>query len=88
VATSLLHAVDLGHLSVQAPGDYERLAVHLAHSPVELAALKAHLRRAHSSAPLFDTQRFCRHLEDAFLLLAERRRRNLPPTTLVVSPRS
>ena len=88
VATSLLHAVELGHLSVQDPASYERLAIDLAHSPPALAALKAHLRRVRTSAPLFDTQRLCRHLEEAFLEVAARQRRGEPPGTLLVAPRS
>jgi predicted O-linked N-acetylglucosamine transferase (SPINDLY family) len=88
VATSLLHAVDLGHLSVEEPADYERLAIRLAQRPAELAALKAHLRDARRSAALFDTPRFCRHLEEAFLLAADRQRRALPPHTFFVTARS
>jgi len=88
VATSLLHAVGLGHLSVpDAPG-YEHLAVELAQSPAELAALKAHLRRVRTTAPLFDTQRFCRHLEQAFIHVLDRHRRGLHPATLAIPPRS
>jgi protein O-GlcNAc transferase len=82
VATSLLHAVELGHLSVPDQASYERLAIDLAHSPPALAALKAHLRRVRTSAPLFDIRRFCWHLEDAFLEVAQRQRRGEPPGTL------
>jgi len=88
VATSLLHAVDLGHLSVEEPARYERLAIDLAHSPAEVAALKAHLRRVRGSAALFDTRRFCRHFEDALVQAAERQRRGERPDTLHVTPRS
>jgi predicted O-linked N-acetylglucosamine transferase (SPINDLY family) len=87
VATSLLHAVGLGHLSVADAPRYERLAIDLARSPADLAALKAHLRRVRSSAPLFDAQRFCRHLEDAFTEVIGRQRRSLPPLTLAVQAR-
>jgi len=88
VATSLLHAVGLGRLSVpDAPG-YEHLAIDLAHSPAELAALKAHLRRVRTTAPLFDTRRFCRHLEEAFIHVLDRHRRGLQPATLAIPPRS
>jgi predicted O-linked N-acetylglucosamine transferase (SPINDLY family) len=88
VASSLLQAVDLGHLSVEEPADYERLAIRLAHCPAELAALKAHLRRVRHSVPLFDTPRICRHLEDAFLHVADRQRRTQPPQTFFVTARS
>ncbi|MGO9993436.1 MAG: tetratricopeptide repeat protein [Steroidobacteraceae bacterium] len=88
VATSLLHAVDLGHLSAETPTAYERLAIDLALSPATLAAAKAHLRRVRSSAPLFDTLRFCRHLEDAFVEAAARQRRAERPSPLHVERRS
>jgi predicted O-linked N-acetylglucosamine transferase (SPINDLY family) len=65
VATSLLHAVDCGRLSVATAADYERLAIDLATEPQALADLKAHLRRVRASAP-FDPARFCRHLEAAY----------------------
>ena len=54
------------------------------HSAPALAALKAHLRSVRTSAPLFDTRRFCRHLEEAFLEVAARQRRGEPPGTLLV----
>jgi predicted O-linked N-acetylglucosamine transferase (SPINDLY family) len=73
---------------VEDPASYERLAIDLAHSPPALAALKAHLRQVRTRAPLFDTHRFCRHLEDAFLEVAGRRRRGERPDTFLVVPRS
>ncbi len=88
VATSLLHAVGLGQLSVETLTDYERLAIELAQSPTGLAALKAHLKRARISAPLFDTVRYCRHLEHAFVEVNARGRRGEPPDTLYVPRRS
>jgi protein O-GlcNAc transferase len=87
VATSLLHAVDLGHLSAQTPADYERVAIELALSPVKLADTKGHLRRVRHSAPLFDTERFCRHLEDAFFEATARQRREERPSPLYVARR-
>jgi protein O-GlcNAc transferase len=87
VATSLLHAVGLDHLSVDTPADYERLAVDLAHSPASLDALKAHLRAACASAPLFDTVRFCRHLEDGFVAVAACARRGERAATVQVARR-
>jgi predicted O-linked N-acetylglucosamine transferase (SPINDLY family) len=75
VATSLLHAVTLGHLSVDSMADYERVAVDLARSPAALDAMKTHLRRVRATSPLFDTRRFCLHLEKAFAAVIARARR-------------
>lgn len=88
VATSLLHAVDLGHLSVQSLAAYEQLAIELSQSPARRAALKAHLHRVRTNAPLFDTVRFCRHLEDALLEVVERQRRGEPPAPVYVARRN
>ncbi|MGO9993417.1 MAG: tetratricopeptide repeat protein [Steroidobacteraceae bacterium] len=87
VATSLLHAVGLGHLSVNTRGDYARLAIDLAHQPRALDDLKAHLRRVRDTAPLFDTARYCRHLEAAYADIWARHTRGAPPSPLWV-PRS
>jgi predicted O-linked N-acetylglucosamine transferase (SPINDLY family) len=86
VATSLLNAAGLPHLSVDLPERYERLAVELASSPAPLADLKSHLRRIRSSAPLFDTARFCRNLETAFVEAAARARHGGKPDDLHVGP--
>jgi len=74
VATSLLHAVDLGQLSVETLAQYESLAIGLAQQPSELAKLKSHLRAVRHSAPLFDTTRYCRNLERALVEIVARGR--------------
>jgi predicted O-linked N-acetylglucosamine transferase (SPINDLY family) len=84
VATSLLHAVGLPHLSAQTPEHYEDLAVGLANTPGGLSALKDHLCRERSAAPLFDTARFCRHLEAAYAEVSARHSRGEQPSTLWV----
>lgn len=84
VATSLLHAVDLGHLSVANSDEYTQLAIDLARSPATLAASRAHLQRVRSQAPLFDTRLYCHHLEAAFVEAARRAQRKERPTLLSV----
>jgi protein O-GlcNAc transferase len=84
VATSLLHAVGLEHLSVQTPEHYEDLAVRLATAPGELAALKAHLRCERVAGPLFDAARFCRQLEAAYIEASARHGRGERPSTIWV----
>jgi predicted O-linked N-acetylglucosamine transferase (SPINDLY family) len=84
VATSLLHAVGLPHLSAQTPEHYEDLAVRLTSTPGDVAALKDHLRRERSAAPLFDAARFCRHLEAAYGEVSARHDRGERPSTLWV----
>jgi predicted O-linked N-acetylglucosamine transferase (SPINDLY family) len=79
VAGSLLRAVGLDELVVGSLAEYARLARRLAASPAELARIRSKLQAARLSAPLFDTQRLCRHLEAAYRAMHERHvRRELP----------
>jgi protein O-GlcNAc transferase len=70
VATSLLQAVGLPELAVTSLDDYERLALDLAQGGViaARARLAAHL----DDTPLFDSARFTRGIEAAFLAMWER----------------
>jgi predicted O-linked N-acetylglucosamine transferase (SPINDLY family) len=47
--------------------DYEALALHLARSPKDLLALRERLIRTRLSSALFDTPRFARYLEQAYV---------------------
>jgi len=86
VSTSLLHAVGLGQLSVDDPVRYAQVAIDLARNPGELLPLKEHLRAVHTSAPLFDPVRYCRHLEAAYFEVSRRSRRREAPSALDVKP--
>ncbi|HEX4027374.1 MAG TPA: tetratricopeptide repeat protein [Rhizomicrobium sp.] len=70
VAASLLHAVGLPELIAPTPEDYEAMAVTLARDPERLAVLKAKLAANRAGAPLFDTQRFARDIEEIYAKLA------------------
>ena len=82
VAASLLHAVGLPELVTDSLEDYEALARSIASDPTRHAALKAHLRTARETAPLFDSLRTTRALEDLYLRMASRWRAGLPPDHL------
>jgi protein O-GlcNAc transferase len=66
VGASLLNAVGLSELVANSTEDYERLALELAENPQKLAALKAMLQLRRTRAPLFDSEGFARHIEDAY----------------------
>ena len=66
VAASLLSAIDMGELIASNLEDYQALALKLAQSPDELAALKTRLAQNKLSQPLFDTPRFVRNVESAY----------------------
>jgi protein O-GlcNAc transferase len=84
MAGSLLRAIGLPELITHTAQEYEALAVRLANAPGELAALRARLAANRSSHPLFDTERFCRHLESAYLTAHERQQRAEPPASFRV----
>lgn len=81
---SLLHALGLPELVSSSLEEYERLALQLARNPARLAALRAALVQQRRSSPLFDTERFCRHLEAAYATMVERQRSGLAPASFRV----
>jgi predicted O-linked N-acetylglucosamine transferase (SPINDLY family) len=87
VATSLLHAVDMPELVAPSLEAYEAGAIALARERSQLAALRARLSARRTTAPLFDTARYTRHLETAYSVMVERSRRGEPPKHLVVPAR-
>jgi predicted O-linked N-acetylglucosamine transferase (SPINDLY family) len=85
VAASLLFAVDLPELITGSLASYEALAMKLSHDPAAVAALKAKLAAKRDVAPLFDTERFTRHLESAFTTMWERSQRGMPAERFTVA---
>jgi protein O-GlcNAc transferase len=79
VAASLLHAVNRADCVATDAAQYEALALALAREPARLQGLRQGLAQARSTAPLFDTARSTRHLEDAFARMAARWRAGLKP---------
>jgi predicted O-linked N-acetylglucosamine transferase (SPINDLY family) len=84
VAASLLHAVGLPELVTSSLAEYEKLALALARDPQRLAAIRAKLMRNRQTEPLFDTARFTRNLESAYLTMWERQQAGLPPDSFAV----
>ena len=88
MAGSLLTAVGLPELVTQSLEAYEQLALHLSESPAALASLRERLAQNRTTFPLFDTPRFCHHLESAYQTMYERYQRGEGPTSFSVQPRS
>ncbi len=84
VAASLLNAVGLNELVTENLDDYEALALKLARDPALLSSLKAKLAANRLACPLFDTRRFTRHLEAAYVTMWERYQRGQAPAHFVV----
>jgi predicted O-linked N-acetylglucosamine transferase (SPINDLY family) len=86
MAGSLLKSVGLPDLITHSLDDYERKALELAREPRALHAVRARLSENLPRAALFDTSRFCRHLEAAYLAMHERSLRGEKPASFSVTP--
>jgi predicted O-linked N-acetylglucosamine transferase (SPINDLY family) len=84
VAASLLRAVGLPELVTTSPGEYEALALRLARDPAALAAVGAKLAGNRGPCPLFDTVRYTRDIEAAYVGMWERFQRGEPPESFAV----
>ncbi len=84
VAASLLRAVGLPELITHSDEEYEELAVALAGQPARLRALKEKLWAQRLTHPLFDCERFTRHLESAYVQAMERHWAGAAPESFLV----
>jgi len=79
VAASLLQAVGLADLITRNDAQYEALALQLANNREMLAGYRQQLADTRLSSPLFDSQLFARHLEQAYQTMHQKRLAGLPP---------
>ena len=84
MAGSLLHAAGLPELVTHSLADYEAAALRLAREPKSLAALRTRLAQSRATCPLFDTEKFTRHLETAYVIMWQRHQRGEPPASFDV----
>jgi len=84
VAASLLQAVGLPDLVTNNPHEYAERAFELATHPDLLRELRVRLAHNRASHPLFDTVRFCRHLESAYTTMWQRHQAGGAPETFAV----
>lgn len=86
VAASLLNAVGVPELITRTLPEYEERALQLALTPAMLADIRAKLARNRMSHPLFDSERYRRHLESAYETMWNRHQRGEPPDSFIVQP--
>jgi protein O-GlcNAc transferase len=84
VAASLLNAIGLPELVTESLVEYEALAITLATTPVKLKTLKDKLERNRLTTPLFDTELFTKHIEEAYTQIYERYQADLSPEHIEV----
>ena len=86
MAGSLLRAVGLPELIAYSAEQYEALALRMATEPGLLDVVRGKLASAIATTALFDTDRFCKHIEVAYRQMWERHLRGEPPASIVVDP--
>jgi protein O-GlcNAc transferase len=86
MAASMLEAVGLPELVAPDLAGYVALAEALARNPTRLKALRERLAQNRATQPLFDTARFTRHLEAAYVTMWENWQRGEPPKAFSVAP--
>jgi protein O-GlcNAc transferase len=86
VAASLLHAVGLPELVTNSLEEYGALARSLSSNRVLLAAIRQKLQDNLRTAPLFDTDRYRRHIEQAYTTMIDIWRRGENPRSFSVEP--
>jgi predicted O-linked N-acetylglucosamine transferase (SPINDLY family) len=84
VSESLLRAIDLPELIAEDADDYFRRAVDLFENRDKAKEYSRRLEENRLIQPLFDAERFCRHLEGAYEMMADRARQGLEPDHLDV----
>jgi predicted O-linked N-acetylglucosamine transferase (SPINDLY family) len=84
VGASLLNAIGLHELITHSLEEYECLALELARNPQRLADIKSKLAQNRGTYPLFDTDRFRRHIEAAYTTMWKRFQRGEPPASFAV----
>src|SRR5262249_13074343 len=84
VAASLLHAVGLPELVTATAEEYKAVAIELAKNPEKLVAIKEKLGANRLTAPLFDSDKYTRAIELAFVKMYERHHSDLAPDHIVV----
>ncbi|MGO9993407.1 MAG: tetratricopeptide repeat protein [Steroidobacteraceae bacterium] len=87
MAGSILRAIGLPELVTHDLARYEALALNLARQPQTLRELRERLHRNRLSAPLFDTDRFRRHVESAYEQMQRRHELGEAPQSFRVSAR-
>jgi predicted O-linked N-acetylglucosamine transferase (SPINDLY family) len=85
VAASLLNAIGLSELVTKTLTEYEALAIELAKNPVKLKRIRNTLESNRLNMPLFDTPRFVKNIESAYLKMYERYLNELQPDHIFIS---
>jgi len=84
MAASLLTAIELSELITTSQAQYEFIAVDLATNPNKYKEIKDRLNRNRLTTALFDTPKFTKNIEAAFIEMHERNQASLPPDHIYI----
>jgi len=82
---SLLTAIGLPELITSSEEEFIKLAIVLGNDPLALSSLKERLKANYQMMPLFNSKRFCSHLENAYQEMHRKDLNNLPPADIFIS---
>ncbi|MEA2950490.1 MAG: hypothetical protein QOJ96_10 [Alphaproteobacteria bacterium] len=85
VAASILHAAGMPELVTHSLEEYEALALKLATDPALLQSIRHKLAQNRLSYPLFDSDRFRRHIEAAYTSMWDIHQRGESPRSFAVA---
>jgi predicted O-linked N-acetylglucosamine transferase (SPINDLY family) len=85
VAASLLNAIGLSNLIVNTEEEYESLAIELGNNPQKIDTIKKILEKNKFVFPLFDTIKFTRNIETAYIKIYERYQANKQPENIIIN---
>jgi predicted O-linked N-acetylglucosamine transferase (SPINDLY family) len=86
VAASLLKALGLPELITQNENEYENLILKIANSPKKLSEIKEKLFSNKFSKPLFNSEMYIGHLEDAYNQVFENHLKGSKSKTIYIKP--
>ncbi len=76
VASSLLNCLDLNELITDNENEYQKVAIKLAENNSLLQEIKRKINHNVSTKPLFDTKLFTQHLENAYITVIQKLKKN------------
>jgi len=84
VAASLLSAIGLQELIVDSLEEYEAFAIDLANNPQKIKYFKNRLKENQNKEPLFDTKRYVKNIEAAYIQMYRRYIEGFPPDHIFI----
>jgi len=86
VAASILSAIEVPELITTTKAEYEATAIELATNPIKLKAIRTKIENNRLTTALFDTPRFSKYIEAAYVEMHARHLADLPLEHIFIDP--